>query len=921
MSLFTLRGSTRPSLLLGLVLGFALLVPAGPTLVGAQTNPSPALDLRHEPVGPINGSPLPRWQRHLLETAHKGHVSTPSMTANRSVPLTAATPGDGTWAHLFPLGRLGHTAIYDPVRDRMIVFGGDEGYYPYVSNSVLALSLFGTPEWTELSPAGAPIPGLVFMSGIYDPVRDRMVIIGGNNGTTNSNDVWALTLSGTPMWTKLTTTQSEPVFGRAIYDPVRDRVLVVGYANQVWALPLSGAADWTRLQPTGTVPAARFGCTVIYDSLRDRLVLFGGENDDYPNPRDTWALSLSGTPAWTELAPAGTLPPGRTGHTAIYDPAHDRMVIFAGDNESYYSMNDTWALSFSGTPVWNELTPAGVSPLYRAAHSAIYDPVRERMVIFGGYYNTRRSDYSNEVWSLSLSGNPVWTPVPGPMPSQRSGHTAIYDSARDRMVVFGGDAKHYFPRDDHVWTLSLAGTSAWTEVIPAGTPPPLYGRYKAIHDPARDRMMVFGEGDVWSLSLSGTPAWTKLITEGTPGAVTIHDPVRDRMVGVSGTDVWSLSLSGTPTWTKQTTTGTPPSGRSGYSTIYDPVRDRLVIFGGYDAIFPYPSLNEVWALSLSGTLAWTKLTPAGAAPEGRSAHTAIYDPVRDRMVIFGGWDIFGDTWALSLSGSPAWTELSSPGPSPWMRESHTAIYDPVRDRMVVFGGGDFYVDYNDTWALEWGTPVDTTPPTITVELNRDVLWPPNHKMVEVCATVHVHDGVDPAPTFVLLSITSSEPDNDKGDGNTTGDIRGAAIGTPDLCYDLRAERQGGGSGREYRIIYRATDASNHVAYDTVSVRVPHDMSGKDAKPVMALSSVYPNPFNPQTTVAFSLAVNGRVQIVIYDVRGSLIRRLVDESMPEGEHLATWNGLDDAGRQASSGIYFVRMIAPSYSETRKIVMLK
>jgi M6 family metalloprotease-like protein len=368
--------------------------------------------------------------------------------------------------------------------------------------------------------------------------------------------------------------------------------------------------------------------------------------------------------------------------------------------------------------------------------------------------------------------------------------------------------------------------------------------------------------------------------------------------------------------------------------------------------------------------------------------------------------------------------------------------------------------------------IDITPPEITVELNRDVLWPPNHKMVEICATsVEVTDNCDPNPEWVLESITSDEPDNGQGDGNTTNDIQDADYETDDLCFDLRSERQGGGDGRKYTIVYRAFDDSGNEAWFTICVRVPHDQSGNAmsssgfiadgsalapatdhfafiipavegvnagsieraqillgnssgavrpeevrvvqydadnrpdlavfftaqqalnligaAKPVdfggrdeqvlgrevnkteslglhftspagvdylvsdvfalgapvpmpdpafkdpplpqalpevatareTALRSIHPNPFNPQTTVAISLASPGLVRIAIYDVRGSLVRRLADDVMPAGDHSIVWNGVDDAGRPATSGIYFVRMIAGRYTETKKIVMLK
>src|SRR5439155_27297482 len=146
---------------------------------------------------------------------------------------------------------------------------------------------------------------------------------------------------------------------------------------------------------------------------------------------------------------------------------------------------------------------------------------------------------------------------------------------------------------------------------------------------------------------------------------------------------------------------------------YDSVRDRMVVFWGYDGAGPR---NDVWVLSLAGSPAWNALAPAGRSPDARYRHTAIYDPAGDRMVVFGGNDrtLRNDVWALSLGGSPAWSALLAAGSSPAGRSDHAAIYDPVRDRMVVFGGyGGGY--RNDVWALRWGKPVSVpgdadTPP-------------------------------------------------------------------------------------------------------------------------------------------------------------------------------------------------------------------
>ena len=118
--------------------------------------------------------------------------------------------------------------------------------------------------------------------------------------------------------------------------------------------------------------------------------------------------------------------------------------------------------------------------------------------------------------------------------------------------------------------------------------------------------------------------------------------------------------------------------------------------------------------------------------------------------------------------------------------------------------------------------VDTTPPVITVQVTPDTLWAPNHRLVTVRPTVTVTDICDPNPTFVLTSITVNEPDNGLGDGNTTGDVRQAAFGTPDTSFQLRSERSGPGNGRVYTIRYTARDMAGNTTSATARVTVTHD---------------------------------------------------------------------------------------------------
>jgi hypothetical protein len=122
------------------------------------------------------------------------------------------------------------------------------------------------------------------------------------------------------------------------------------------------------------------------------------------------------------------------------------------------------------------------------------------------------------------------------------------------------------------------------------------------------------------------------------------------------------------------------------------------------------------------------------------------------------------------------------------------------------------------------TVLDVVPPVIAVELDPDVLWPPNHRMIDIGASVAAMDLCSPTGV-VLTSITSDEPDNGEGDGNTVDDIQDAEVGTADFEFGLRAERSGTGDGRVYTVTYTATDASGNEASATATVLVPHDQGG------------------------------------------------------------------------------------------------
>ena len=129
---------------------------------------------------------------------------------------------------------------------------------------------------------------------------------------------------------------------------------------------------------------------------------------------------------------------------------------------------------------------------------------------------------------------------------------------------------------------------------------------------------------------------------------------------------------------------------------------------------------------------------------------------------------------------------------------------------------------------------DTTAPSLTVTLSPNALWPPNHRLVQVTATVVASDSCDPNPAVVLLSITSNEPDDGLGDGDQPNDIQAVGggpipFGTDVQSFLLRAERSGMGTGRIYTITYMARDASGNQSLASAQVSVGSQTTNPTSK--------------------------------------------------------------------------------------------
>ena len=86
-------------------------------------------------------------------------------------------------------------------------------------------------------------------------------------------------------------------------------------------------------------------------------------------------------------------------------------------------------------------------------------------------------------------------------------------------------------------------------------------------------------------------------------------------------------------------------------------------------------------------------------------------------------------------------------------------------------------------------------------------------------------------------------------------------------------------------------------------------------------SARPNPFNPRTSIAYATAAAGPVRLRILDPRGRLVRTLVDDAVAAGDHQITWDGRDDRGRDAASGVYVLELVAPGGHTEARVSLLR
>lgn len=381
-----------------------------------------------------------------------------------------------------PPAAAGHTAIYDPgrtgVSPRMLVFGGQGA-----STTVYALSLTGTMTWSTVTTTGTPPSGWEYHWAVYDSGRDQMVTGGG----LADSRIFALKLNqATPQWVQLLYTGDPTTHhAGAAYDPSTQKVVIIGglgYISGICPTPTTVAVhnlrvlDLAPATPTytdlGAMPYTYPGSidmTLVYDSIRSRILVFGGagfdagctcggsfpwrfKDDEYPT-NATLAYKVS-TNTWTTLAPTGTPPAARAHQAAAYYAPTDEMIVFGGGDHTK-AIN---CLSGTQTYTWNHrgdtwqfdpdtVAPAAVSDLSLTIHCTSMDvswtaPHDDAANEPTAYYELRQSSSTitqNNWWQAQIVASGAG-PAPGTAMSYSA--TGLGMGQRLYFVVLTQDEGH-----------------------------------------------------------------------------------------------------------------------------------------------------------------------------------------------------------------------------------------------------------------------------------------------------------------------------------------------------------------------------------------------------------------------------------------------------------------------------------------------
>ena len=276
-------------------------------------------------------------------------------------------------------------------------------------------------------------------------------------------------------------------------------------------------------------PSKRAGAQIAYDTKTNRAIMFGGAAAmpcwDECDLLDETFIFEAARDAWILVEPPVS-PGARTNPAMAYDAESDRTILYAGfmSNE-IYAPQDTWAYDMK-TNTWSKMKTEG--PPNRYGHSLVYDSESDRMILFGGW-NFVENVGTNDTWAYDYNTD-TWSEVMSAVkPPGRNFQSMVYDSKADRVIMWGGDTGGV--NDTSVWIFNY-NTQAWEERKTTAGPTSRW-LHGMSYDANADRTILFGgytgsgeSAPDFSLNSAETWAydynlntWTLLNPNGNPGPI------------------------------------------------------------------------------------------------------------------------------------------------------------------------------------------------------------------------------------------------------------------------------------------------------------------------------------------------------------------------------------------------------------------
>lgn len=361
---------------------------------------------------------------------------------------------------------------------------------------------------------------------------------------------------------------------------------VLAFALAASGTTASAANGWVLLNPT-SAPSARASPAMAFDAQADRTILFGGITELLGNYGETWAYDAH-LDTWTNLNTPYP-PAGQYAASMVYDSLADRVLLFGGSPYSGGWLNDTWEYAYS-LNTWTPMGPS-VSPPGRNTFGMVYDSRADRTILFGGWTGANGGMMLSDTWEFDFNRD-AWTNVtPASGPSARSGPVMAYDSASDRVLMYGGVGAFGDLHD--TWAFDVSA-STWQLLSPASTPYAVRSSVM-IYNSQADRTILFGghclggwdagNATTWAFN-AHNDSWSVLPTPVSPPCLNqagmIYDSVSDEAILFGGSCVYaSCGFASNATWAyRYPGWGLQPSTRSGAGVDWLPVLVPVALAAG-----------------------------------------------------------------------------------------------------------------------------------------------------------------------------------------------------------------------------------------------------------------------------------------------------------------------------------------------------